>query len=590
MIPLLTYPFALLGAVSIPVLVTIYLMHSRFRRRTVSSLFLWQAVQRSREGGAHVHKGRFPPVFFLEMLIFVLLVLAAVDPRWLRRASHLPLTIVLDNSISLQATDVSGLARERGITALDAEMAALRPTAVRLIRAGIRADILGPSRPAEAIGHFLRKWDCSSPAGNLVLGTQLALETGDSGGRILIVTDHPPECPPADGRIRWVAIGIPSPNVGFVNAARSVGETTDDRCLFEIRNASAGSARTSLAVSALPGGLLLFRTELSLEPGETRRIVIGVPADAGALTATISPDSLEADNQVWLPPVRRQRVRVAYAVTDPDLAGILTPAVNATGLVDPSPGEPHLLLRSGVPSSAEEVPAWQVCFVKPGTPRAFVGPFVIDRNHPFTDGLDLRSIIWAAGEVESGPGLPVIMAGDFPLLTDNLDIERGSGSLLIYFDPALSNLQHTPNWPILFWNLLAWRAAELPGFRQTAVHLGEPLVYRLEEGRVQGRVPVEFRGPQGKVSPVENGREATLTGVLPGIYEARLANRTDYAAVNLCSVAESDLSGCRSGSWGKWHDQASIREEYASSRSLMGLLALAGIVLHTLIMYGGRRR
>ena len=93
--PAFTYPLAWFAALTLPALVAIYFLRHRFRRQQVSSLLLWQLHRESREGGRRVEKPQWPLVFFLELLILALLVLAATGPRWQVPHTTRPLIVVL---------------------------------------------------------------------------------------------------------------------------------------------------------------------------------------------------------------------------------------------------------------------------------------------------------------------------------------------------------------------------------------------------------------------------------------------------------------------------------------------------------------
>jgi len=76
--PLLTYPLALLGLVTVPGLVAIYLLHRRFERREVTALFLWSSLARAEQGGRRLERFRMPLLFLIELLTLVALALAQV--------------------------------------------------------------------------------------------------------------------------------------------------------------------------------------------------------------------------------------------------------------------------------------------------------------------------------------------------------------------------------------------------------------------------------------------------------------------------------------------------------------------------------
>ena len=60
MLPLFTYPLAFAGLAAVPVLVAIYLLRNRYRRRPVSSLMLWEDPRHSAEGGTRI-RARLDP-------------------------------------------------------------------------------------------------------------------------------------------------------------------------------------------------------------------------------------------------------------------------------------------------------------------------------------------------------------------------------------------------------------------------------------------------------------------------------------------------------------------------------------------------
>jgi len=96
MIPLLTYPLALIAAVAIPALVAVYFFRSRFRSHQVSSLMLWQRARQPHEGGARLQRFTLPITFIIETIVVILLVVAASDPRLAAGLSRKPLIVVLD--------------------------------------------------------------------------------------------------------------------------------------------------------------------------------------------------------------------------------------------------------------------------------------------------------------------------------------------------------------------------------------------------------------------------------------------------------------------------------------------------------------
>src|SRR5271166_3432759 len=106
MLPLFTYPLALVGLVGVPLLVGIYLLRNRFRRQVVSSLMLWLEPREARQGGTRIRR-----------LQTLLLILAAAEPRLRMTQTARPLVVVLDDSFSMLAGGEES-ARWEGIRAV----------------------------------------------------------------------------------------------------------------------------------------------------------------------------------------------------------------------------------------------------------------------------------------------------------------------------------------------------------------------------------------------------------------------------------------------------------------------------------------
>src|SRR5271170_7449537 len=121
MLPLLTYPLALVGLVAVPTLIGIYLLRNRFRRQEVSSLMLWVDARAARDGGTRLRRLQTPLLFLLELLALLLLVFSASDPQMRLTQGTRPLVVVLDDSFSMLAGGEKS-PRDLSLKALDEEL------------------------------------------------------------------------------------------------------------------------------------------------------------------------------------------------------------------------------------------------------------------------------------------------------------------------------------------------------------------------------------------------------------------------------------------------------------------------------------
>lgn len=581
--PFLTYPLALIGLVAIPGLVAVYLLQNRFRREVVSSLVLWQDHHRTREGGARVRRLRLPWLFLVELLVLALLTAAAVDPRWETSQSARPLVIVLDDSASMGAAVGDESSRERGVALLRRVLKRRGIATVRLVLAGERPQALGHAMAPCDVARVLDGWRCRSTRADLGSALALALELGGQVGRVLVVSDR------ASARdvgpdVRWEAVGEPLPNAGFVNVARSTVPDGNDRCLLEVLNASGSAAGARVELTwGQDGGQRAAALQL---PASGRgRVVMDVPADAGLVTARLAGDALDADNAVLLLPPVARRVRVRTDVRDEGLSRLLDTAIESSGLRSRVPGAAELAIVDTPEVQSAGAGAWTVRFLagEAADAKAFVGPFVIDLAHPLARGLSLDGVVWAAPQEVSCRGLPVVTAGNSPLVTD-LETRGGGHDVRVHLSPALSTLQQTPNWPILVWNLMAWRGRSLPGMRARQARVGEDVVFVPPRG-VEA---VSVTSPGGEVRSVPaHGEPLRIRAETAGVHRVQAGGFADVFAANLLSPEETDLTHCVTGAWGEWIDADTAQVELSGTAVPCALAALCLIVLHAAVV--GRR-
>ena len=99
-------PLALIGLLSLPVIVAFYMLRLRRRDVPVGSTFLWQQLVRDVEANAPWQRLRFSWLLLVQLLIAALVVAAAVRP-FTASESDLAANVVLimDTSTSMAARD-----------------------------------------------------------------------------------------------------------------------------------------------------------------------------------------------------------------------------------------------------------------------------------------------------------------------------------------------------------------------------------------------------------------------------------------------------------------------------------------------------
>ncbi len=596
------WPWAFLGLLALPALAAIYWLRRHARRRPVSSLLLWRDAASSLAGGRRVERFENSRLLLLELLIVTLLVLAAAGPRLPSRDTRRPLVVVLDDSFSMLAgTSASPSPRQAASEALLRELESGRHGAVTLVAAGVRPMVLGEgSTSADAVTARLELWRALSPVARLEPAIALATELGGARGRLLVLSDHPPPEPPVAGRLAWWAFGRSAPNLALVSAVRAPegrGETADS-CLVEVANYSPRTAvaRLSATVGEDPPAEL---SRLELTAGEVGRARFSVPRGKVVRLrlsdGSASGDALALDDRAILLPERSRAVRVALEIGDSELRELIRDVLVASERTVLSPERADLVIADGAEAAGGRTTGWRLRLITGSPAKPYLGPFVLDRGHALTAGLDLDGVIWGAAETagEDAVGAPVITAGDVVLLADREAADGGragnapqhSRHLTMVWRPDTSTVQRTPNWPILWSNLLEWRARSLPGVRAANLRLGGEA--GIGSAAADGSAELELPDGSRRRLTARRGRLAVSAEQL-GIYRLHHGGRSDRWAVNALAAEESDLRRAESGRSGGWRDDDAVSRQRRGVAWVLLLLAAAGMVLH--LAWTGDRR
>lgn len=187
-------PLALIGLVTIPIIVGFYMLRLRRPERTVSSTFLWQQLVRDVEANAPWQRLRRSLLLLLQLILAFLLVMVVARPVSERTAmlAH-DIVLVVDASASMSATDVFpnrlAVAKQAAIEALKQLPSDGRVSVVAAAQTArvVSNEATDPARTARAIQSI----QPTTSAGNLGDALKLAgaLAARARGAEILVVTD-----------------------------------------------------------------------------------------------------------------------------------------------------------------------------------------------------------------------------------------------------------------------------------------------------------------------------------------------------------------------------------------------------------------
>ncbi len=503
-----TTPLALLGLFALPAIVGLHLYRRRYRPKLVSALFLWEAESADPAAGRSREPLRRNASLLLELLVAAALTLAMAGPRILGSAESEHLVVVLDGTASMTAGPEGGpSALTRATAALRTSIADLGPRSrVTLIRSDAEPTVVvGPlAFAAEALESLERAQGGAGepPAMAASQDLRAALVLADEfarGGEVLLLTDQPTVPGPLDPGLRVRAFGMSAANVGVVAALRSPSEAaTGDSLRLVVRSFSPSSEVRELTVRAVGGasGGTLHTKTLELLPDATRAFTLELPAGTPTVKVTIArpggPDALAADDTATLAPAPRKRLRIASTLDEAttralrlseragDVSRWLELLASVSQVEDLSTA--HLVVGRG-PIDPQAAPdAWTLMVGERRPDGAaqlshLIGPFLIDTTHPLLRGVTLDGVVWSTDESRLPPGAPLVLAGALPLVTESIDDQRRR-TWRLTLEPERSNLDRSPDWPILLTNAAETRRAALPGPERTSLTLGESFRWR----------------------------------------------------------------------------------------------------------------
>jgi hypothetical protein len=315
-------PFALAWAALTVPIVVFYILKIRLRQVPVSTTIFWQQIFDEKRPRSLWQQLRHWLSLLVQLLWCILLVLALAEPyfNWeILQARRL--ILVIDNSASMNATDVSPTRLEAAKKAASRLVTSLRfRDEVAVITAGTQPHVVcgltGHERTLlAAISSITRSDGPTLVADAIELGKRLLGDT--QHGQVIVYSDGGfagSEKLAEDKLVRLEAIGTKAPNVGITNfqVRRSLLDPVGYEILVEIVNASAEAAPCRLDLDLNGSPVDVF--PLSLKPGEVwSQTLEKTSVEGGRLTAHLTPDdALAADNKAAaiLPKRTMQKVQL----------------------------------------------------------------------------------------------------------------------------------------------------------------------------------------------------------------------------------------------------------------------------------------
>jgi len=580
-------PLALIGLISLPIIVAFYMLRLRRRDVPVGSTFLWQQLIRDVEANAPWQRLRFSWLLLLQLLIAAVVVLAAARP-FVPVQSDLAGTVVLivDTSASMATlTDDEDRMAEARLRAREV---------VGRLPVGGRITVVAASDTAEVLVSETDDRDAALEAIDGITATQLpgdladafalsaALAARDTDSTIVVVTDA------GGGDLPEVGVGAPvqvervgttdaNQAIAALSALRRAGGAQLD-LFVAVTNPSGAEATRRLEVYA--DGELVDARELTIPAAQrSEALVTAVPASAGTIEARLAgSDALATDDRAFAVVPAEETTRTLLvgegnAYLESALA--LLPrlelyAVGEAGYVDAladaqEDGAPYgLVVFDGVtPDASPAVPA---LYLDPpddgpyGTIDGRVEAPLIDRpdpDEPVLRFVDLSAVhIGRARNLEPDDALRAVVATTRGTPLVGIGADAGRRFAYLGFDLAETDLPLRVAFPLLMSNLVDYLLPVGDGLLPSSMALGQSTTVSVDPALTRASIVTEGAadlpgGSGGTTEVTVIGGQLAIPGAEHvGLREVRVVSDDDAldgtvlgrTAVNLFDADESDVA------------------------------------------------
>ncbi|MCR9248253.1 MAG: BatA and WFA domain-containing protein [bacterium] len=563
-----TAPFGLLALLAVPAVVALHLYRRRLQERRVAAVFLFVGERLVTDAGRTRTRLLRTPSLWLECLMAALLALWLAGPSFGGIAAR-HVVFVLDDSASMSVADA-----EPARAAVRERLDDLRSQdRVTVLRTGPRGEILvGPRALPSEVEPALADWRPARPRHDPLPALDLARELATSAADVVYFTDEP--TPFGIGEIHVVAMGEAQGNAAILSAQRFRRAAGGEE--LRVRVAAYGRTAPSAITIRNAQGAELVRGAIQITDGAAD-LTVPLPEGTGPIVVELPDDALAIDNEAWLAPEPLRTVRVCDLLSAESRRRLELDRVFAAldgHVLEPDALTAQLVLaeRAGHPLAGQtEV----VITAGDGERDGWRGPFVVDRGHPWLVGLQLAGVVWLAGSA-APPGRILAAAGNRALMTE--EFVAAGRRLWVNLDAAAGNLVRSPDWPLLFANLLDSCRSEVPGPVQANVVLGEEMRFRRTLVAESADAELELELPDGTRELGRGDRIVGWIAAQPGLHRVLDRDGLERAAIaaRFHDPSESDLRGLVTRTVAAADDQAGdgpLRDT-TIERRLLGLLLL----------------
>ena len=530
----LLYPWGLLGLLSLPVILGLHFFRQQRQHRRVGGLHLWDFARVATPAGRRferLHRS-LPLLFQLLAALLLTLLLAGLD--WPRQSTGQSYVVVLDDSISMQATSSGKSSAERAQDAL-AKWAPAADSYTLILAGRVPTVLVGPGATRAQFLDALSRWKPESNAADFQRAINVAQKFATSAMRVLLVTDAPNQAgqvvfsaeaanspassssvsddgkstaPSAAPRIIPWGVGSPANNNAIIFADRFRPEPGSERVIATVQRF--GQPGKPARLEAFLGDTMLGSQEVNLATTKPVTVQLNFKAINQPIRLQLSPkDALAADNEAvllpglqktvtaWVDPAlphRESFIRAIQAVPGCELTE--NPAAADVVLTVDRPGSAANFggtagaTESSEPSSAERYPRANRIYrftadaASSQSLRIAEGrDLVFGEESRLAQNLSMEGVLWPfLSSTAPSPSLALsadIAYTSIPLLFQEQSATRNQATYKANLVLASTNIFRHPAWPVLMMNIMNDSRENLPGISRSNLRSGENLLLNL---------------------------------------------------------------------------------------------------------------
>lgn len=586
-------PWGFLALLSIPAILALHFFRERKQVRRIGGLHLWEFARIKLPAGRRFDRllRSLPLLFQILAAVILSLLIAGFD--WPIRLQARHFTVIIDDSISMQARAHTSSSAERAVAALTSW--ARDSDKFTLVAAASRPRLLaGPFATKKETLNALNSWRPEAPVCEMESAVNLASKFAGANGRILLLTDDSGTSQGYGDVLELHAVGEAAPNAAIAFADRLRIAAHKDRLVATIRNYS--SALKTINLKASLGGQEVATKTIDVPTDQPASIDFELPDTEHPVRLDISPpDALAADDSVVLAPVNVKTVK-AYVDDFGEATDAFRRAVEAVpnSYVTDDPRIADLAFLTSPQNLPAAVRTYTFVETSTSASRSLAQgqQLVLDLRSRVTENLTLEGVLWTYTP-RALPASRLISALISYTTQPLLYLESRQADAYNYavnLDWKATNLFRSTGWPVLVQGIVEDCRNALPGLDRTNFRTGEEILLHLKPmPDIEKHFALRREGEKNPISEYDDNLPPVLKELARGsydIFQGRGSAEKSLAhfQVNLFAPGESDLRNIKPHSASFSRLRADAVEQAGRNRMLYYALLLA-ILLATILSW-----